>query len=336
MKQSLISLVLLLLSLGTRAQKPLPDSLQKHIDSCLAILKDNSLYTTQVNWRKIIPLVYNKASNAATKADCFEALKIAFDALDDKHAAYYHYTDEYKLNNDALLSRYTDSIKAAWLSGPVIITRLINNIAYLRVPFMGVNKQKDIDERANALYTAVTTLQQQNPVGWIIDLRLNGGGNIRPMLAGLAPFFEDGVVSYYADYRGNLTDKASFKEGDFLMDGVKQAAIIHKTESLSTAKVAVLTGAGTASSGEITAAIFKQRKNTRLFGEHTAGLANATGGFVLGNDVYFLISTARITDKRKKALPELVKPDQLIKGNDAFHAPEKDIVVGAALKWLTQ
>lgn len=315
-------------------QAQLPDSIKAHIDSCLVILETNALYSPSVNWPKTRQLVLDKAGAATSKAGTFEALKIAFDALGDKHAMYYHYDNQYKLNNDVLMSRYTDSIKAAWLDGPRIVYRMINGIAYLRVPFMGVNKQKDIDERANALYGAVKDLQEQAPAGWIIDLRLNGGGNIRPMLAGLAPFFADGVVSYYLDHRGQASDESSFKDGHFLMDGIQQAKIDSIITGFPQAKVAVLIGPGTGSSGELTAAVFKQRGHTKLFGESTAGLANATAGFVMGNEVYFLISAARIAGKDKKALPEVITPNITIKGNDAFHVIEKDLTVLAALQWL--
>jgi carboxyl-terminal processing protease len=318
------------------AQAQLPDSIKTHIDSCLAILETHSLYSPAVNWKKTRQAVLHKAKSATTKAGVFEALKIAFNALGDKHAQYYHYNDQYKLANDALMSRYTDSIRTAWLSGPSIVQQMIHGIAYLRVPFMGVNRQKDIDERANALYRAVVQLQEQAPTGWIIDLRLNGGGNIRPMLAGLAAFFGDGIVSYYTDHLGQASDESSFKEGRFLIDGVQQADIANLTEGFPQAKVAVLIGAGTASSGELTAAIFKQRNNTKVFGESSAGLANATAGFVLGEEVYFLISTARIADRHKQPLPEVVTPDIMVKGNDAFHVIEQDITVNAALRWLQQ
>lgn len=336
MKLRALILLLLFTGLAAAAQAPLPDSIKKHIDSCLAILETNSLYSPSVNWHKIRQMVFAKAKNAKVKAGTFEALKIAFDALGDKHAMYYHYDDQYKLNNDVLMARYTDSIKAAWLEGPRIVHRMINGVAYLRVPFMGVNKQKDIDERANALYRAVKDLQEQAPTGWIIDLRLNGGGNIRPMLAGLASFFPDETVSYYLDHHGQASDKSTFKEGQFLMDGVVQAKIDSLIPGFPQAKVAVLTGPGTGSSGELTAAIFKQRAHTKLLGENTAGLANATAGFVINNDVYFLISTARIADKHQQALPEVVIPDITIKGNDAFHAIDKDLTVLAALQWLQQ
>lgn len=101
------------------------------------------------------------------------------------------------------MSRYSDSIKTAWKRGPRIDAKMIGDIAYFAVPFMGVNKQEQIDNYANWLYDEVAKLQKKNPKGWIIYLRLNGGGNICLMLAALTPFFNDGIVSYYIDKNGN-------------------------------------------------------------------------------------------------------------------------------------
>lgn len=326
---------LFLLSGISAAFGQLPDSIKAHIDSSLSILKEYSLYGNTVKWPEIEARVYDKARSAATKAQTFEALTIAFDALGDRHAAYYQYDDQYKLPDPGLLARYTDSIKAAWSRGPQIIHRMIGEMAYLNVPFMGVSRQADIDNLANRLYDAVAELQAKNPRGWIIDLRLNGGGNIRPMLAGLAPFFKDGIVSYYIDRDGKATDKAAFRNGDFTIDGIVQATIKNKIPAFKPVKVAVLIGPGTASSGEGVAVVFSQRKKSRLFGEPSAGLANATNGFVFnGEQSYYLISAAYIGTKKKKPVPESVKPDVTIKGNDAFSDPASDTVVQAAVEWL--
>lgn len=327
--------LMLLVGFYCPAKAQMPDSIRVHLDSCLYILKENSLYADRVNWKKTKKKVFEKAMSAKTKSEAFEALKIAFDTLGDKHATYYHLDDSYKLDNAELMNRYSDSIKAAWKRGPRIDGRMIGNMAYFAVPFMGVNKQEQIDSYANWLYNEISKLQSQNPKGWIIDLRLNGGGNIRPMLAGLTPFFKDGVVSYYVDKNGKSEEESAFSKGKFLMDGKVQAVIKNKIESFSNAKVAVLIGAGTASSGEITAAVFSKRPNTILLGDNTAGLANATNGFIFDhNKAYFLLSTARIADNRKRTFPEIIKPELYIEGNESFNDIINDIAVKKAIDWL--
>ncbi len=327
-------LLIVLLS-STIARGQLPDAVKNHIDSSLLILKNHSLYSNKIEWSKVEKEIYEKAKSAATPSETFEALRIAFDALGDKHAAYYQFEDEYKIENTELQNRYSDSIKAAWAKGPRIHTQIIDGFAYISIPFLRAGKQGDIDKYANWIYNEIDKLNHKNPQGWIIDLRLNGGGNIRPMLAGLAPFFDDGIVSYYIDKDGNAMDEAAFKEGDFTINGVIQAKIDTKIKSLSTAKIAVIIGPGTASSGEGVAVVFAQRPDTKLFGEQTAGLANSTNGFVFNNeDSYFLLSTAYIGDKNKKALPESVTPDVIVKGNDAFYDLSNDVVVNTAIEWL--
>ncbi|RYF26783.1 MAG: hypothetical protein EOO42_00575 [Flavobacteriales bacterium] len=160
---------------------------------------------------------------------------------------------------------------------------------------------------------------------------------LRPMLAGLAMFFGDGIVSYYLDKDGKASDEAAFNKGDFFMDGKKQATIKTKIASIPHVKVAVLIGPGTASSGEITAAIFSERPNTLLLGERTASLANATNGFIFNNNnAYFLISTARIANRNKSLFSEIIQPNFLINGSDAFNDISNDVVVKKAIEWLNK
>lgn len=320
-------------SFAVRAQ--MPDSVRVYLDSCLFVLKENALYANRVNWKKTKKAVFEKAKSAKTTTAAFEPLKIAFDALGDTHASYYHLDDSYKLDNVALTNSYSDSIKAGWKRGPRIDARMIGETAYFAVPFMGVNKQEQIDSHANWLYDEIAKLQQRNPKGWIIDLRLNGGGNIRPMLAGLAAFFKEGTISYYIDKNGKSSEQSAFSQGNFLMDGKIQATIKNKISGFPEAKVAVLIGPGTASSGEITAAVFSKRPHTILLGNNSAGLTNATNGFVFNhNKTYFLISTARVADKKKQLFPETIKPKFYIKENESFNAISNDQAVKKAIIWL--
>lgn len=315
----------------------IPDSIKIHIDSSLHILKEHSLYANRVDWATVESQVYAAAQQATTKSGTFTALKIAFDALGDKHAAYYQFDDQYKLENVALNSRYTDSIKAAWQRGVGLQFTLVEDIAYARIPYIGVVRQNDIDTFATWIFEGINKLQDHQPKGWVIDLRLNGGGNIRPMLAGLSRFFEEGIVGYYIDKNGNATDEASFHQGKFRLDGITQANILTNNAASILSKVAVLIGPGTASSGEGLAAALRQRKLTRFFGTASAGLANATGGFVFNNnDSYFLISTANLGGPSKNRLPESIQPDVLLQGNEYFSDITKDTEVKTAIQWLKE
>lgn len=311
------------------------DSVKQYVDTTLVLLKNNSLYSKSVDWKKITKQVHEKASSAKTKAATFEALKIAFNALNDKHAVYYQYDDQYRIENPELNNRISDSLKAAWKRGLKIDNKMIGDVAYISIPTLAVGKQTDIDKYANWIYEAVSKLNEKKPKGWIVDLRMNGGGNIRPMLAGLAMFFEDGIYTYYIDKDGNLTDESGFKDGNFIIGGKAQADIKNKIEPINNTKIAILIGPGTASSGEGLAIVFAQKKNVKSFGTDSAGLANATNGFVFNKNLsYFLLSVAKIADKDQKIYPEIVKPDVYINENESFADLPNDPTVKEAVKWL--
>lgn len=331
-KYNCLTTVVLLIVLAYQGKAQMPDSVQTYLDTCLIVLKNNALYANRVNWKEKEAEV---RARVKTKAEAFEALKVVFTSLGDMHAAFYHEDNSFRLENTALLERYSDSLKAAWKRGPQIAPRMIDGFAYFVVPYMGAKGQKQIDWYANWLYNEVAKLHKQRPKGWIIDLRLNSGGNIRPMLAGLALFFSEGGVSYYIGQNGEASDEASFKNGDFVIDGQVQATINDKIAQFPAAKVAVLIGPGTASSGEITAAVFSKRSNTVLIGAPTAGLANATNGFVFNdNKTYFLFSTARIADASKVCFPETIQPNIPILGQESFQELMQDEIVKAAINWL--
>src|SRR5690606_16456939 len=64
--------------------------------------------------------------------------------------------------------------------------------AYLNVPNFGAFDVAEQLLYTDSLQTIIRALDAQNPKGWIIDLRLNDGGNMHPILAGLAPLLGEG------------------------------------------------------------------------------------------------------------------------------------------------
>ena len=335
MKNNILFFILFFIATTVSAQS---DSVKTYIDSALFVLKENSLYSKNVNWKKVEGQIYQKAKEARSKTQAFEILKIAFIALGDKHANYFSPEGtSFRLDNPTLLARYSDSLKAGWKRGLRIDNRIIDGIAYISIPTLGAGKQQDIDKYANWIYDAVNNLNKKNPKGGRSDGRRNGGGNIRPMLAGLSMFFDDGIYTYYVDRNGKATDKAGFTNGDFVIDDKPQAEIKMKMNPLSNVKVAVLIGPGTASSGEGVALVFSQKSNTRSFGTNTAGLANATNGFVFHNkEFYFLLSVARIADKHKKIYRETVRPDKYVDDSENFSDLSNDPCVKEAIRWLNR
>jgi C-terminal processing protease CtpA/Prc len=58
---------------------------------------------------------------------------------------------------------------------------------------------------ATALQNQIDTLAKLNPQGWIVDLRGNLGGNMWPMLAGVAPLIDSRMMGSFVDADGKKT-----------------------------------------------------------------------------------------------------------------------------------
>lgn len=317
------------------AKAQLPDSIKTHLDSALLILQEQSLYADKVNWLAVKKEVYDKAKGATTKAATFNAIVYAFQQLQDHHGMFAQYEDQYRNTDSTPIKRYTSNLLNEWKKGWKIKKERFGDVAYLRMPNMPAFNPRQIEQYANLLSDSIAKIAAGHPTAWILDLRMNAGGEIRPMLAALAPFFTDGIVSWYVDKNKVATEPLSFKNGKLFIAGEEEIIIKSSTSPMHKAKIAVLVGVGTGSSGEICATILKQRSHTKLFGEPTAGECNSTQGFPFnGEESYFLLTTQHLANKNKKPLPHQVQPHVLIPNNDLFGSLLQDNTVKAALRWL--
>ena len=336
MRRLIPAVMLILLAAPLRAQ--MPDSVSAHLDSALLLLQQKSLYYKQVNWPETRAMAFGKAASATTRKETFDAIAAAFARLNDRHGFFMQYGQRYRLPDSALAARLSDSLKAEWAGGWKIRTAMLGKVAYFRMPNINAFDQAKVNAFANQLYDSVASLAARHPDSWIIDLRRNAGGNIRPMMAALAPFFRNGIVAYDLDRDNRVLGYSGFKNGDYVSnDTLIEAAVLRKIRGFPRVKVAVIIGPGTGSSGEGVAAALKDRKGTRLFGEPTAGFTNATEGFLFNNgNSYFLLTTSQVGRRNKRPVPDTILPDIPIRNNDHFNNLDTDNAVRAALKWLKQ
>lgn len=159
---------------------------------------------------------------------------------------------------------------------------LEKNIAYLLLPGFQAYDREQINRFAKELRSEVNRLAKQKRVKtFIIDLRLNGGGNIYPMLTGLAPLLGDKTIGYETDIEGQVVRKWEIQEGNFAIGGYQTTEVKRRSNPrLQRIPVAVLTGPVTKSSGSMAAIAFRGRPNTILIGEPTAeGYTTSNGYF---------------------------------------------------------
>ena len=92
--------------------------------------------------------------------------------------------------------------------------------------------------------------------------------------------------------------------------------------------VAILLGPATASSGEAVAVAFRQRPNTRAFGQRTRGLSTSNELFRLSDGAAINLTVAMFADRDGRRYPDGVEPDQ------PTPSTPLDVIPPAATAWL--
>lgn len=207
--------------------------------------------------------------------------------------------------------------RGAGKAADVVESRLIGRVGYIAVPgFVGTGAEP-VARFSGEICSALTQLAPAASVGWVVDLRQNTGGNMWPMLSGLKPLLGNGNYGAFRD-----------------RDGRDSAWGTNKIEGCSApiasdARVAVLFGPKTASSGEAVVIAFSGRPNSRSFGLATAGLSTANVSLGLPDGGALVLTTAIDIDRTGKAFPAGVVPDVVVESK-----AQSDDVLAAAVLWL--
>jgi hypothetical protein len=313
----------------------LADSTKSYVWDCVNMMQKKSLYSGRVNWEQTRDSVAWMLNHSSTLVQAENIVIWVFKKLEDHHGMYGGIDTSYRYPAPGVARKMSGSILAEYKKPRAVkIQMLSSDIAYYKMPavLIGSNTEK-MKEWANLMMDSLCSVASNNPRGFIIDLRMNNGGNSEPMWQTLRHLIGERNRVRLAGADGKLVKD----EMDAAMIQYQQAGMPDRLCTLDDRlPVAVLIGAGTASSGEIMALSFSTRKNTRLFGEPTYGVANATNGFVVRNKGYLLLTVSYLSDGKKKLLKQMtVQPDILVKNDgDNFADPQNDAAVIEAMAWL--
>lgn len=325
---------------GARAQTtpaPLPDSVQAFLDKSLTLLETHSLERNAVNWPQLRQTVQQKAQGAHSVRDLLPIYPYVFEQLKDDHGWLTYKGKTYKWRNTARPAYANAVVKQALAQKPGLVIRMLpGRIGYVQLP--GINAGGSLQAMRDAALVVQDSLCRHNPDqarAWIIDLRLNDGGAMAPMLAGLAPIIGDGHLGGFVDKDGKPDQQWYLRQGNFYMDTMRVTTLQNRCPVRRTDKpVAVLLSGMTASSGEIVAISLRGRPATRSFGEPTYGATTANESYRISGSSYLTIAGMQETDRNKVVYKTSLTPDVNISGGDNFTDLSKDAKVAEALKWL--
>ena len=171
-------------------------------------------------------------------------------------------------------------------------------------------------EQANAyarqIQDSIASRDRDDLIGWIVDLRSNGGGNMWPMIAGLGPIIGAGPLGYFLGPTGSETvwdyRNGSSYSGSIAVTTVSPPYTLRRAAP----RVAVLSDNRIASSGEATLIAFLRRPNTRSFGQPTCGLSTANATYPLSDGAMLTLTTSLMADRAKTPFGDSIPPDEVI------------------------
>jgi C-terminal processing protease CtpA/Prc len=197
---------------------------------------------------------------------------------------------------------------------------------------MSFAERNELDKKAQRLNDSLCSILDKNVRGIILDLRLDNGGAMYPMILGLEQILYSGKLGSFESK--NATNWI-LKDNGFYLDTLLLNEITPKCKFTNkNIPVVVLIGNGTGSSGEFLTMAFKKRENTIFIGTNTAGYITTTQGFQINDASFLLLSTGYGRDRAGQTYKASIKPDIYNKAPDNFNNISNDKKVLEAIKWL--
>jgi carboxyl-terminal processing protease len=313
------------------------------LDAVISKAKETSLYTATVNWDSLQKKIYTKGENAKTIEDLKPAFETLLNGLGDHHGKIINAKNYSPIAwfTDYKSKRHTDTRKFDTEIWKVVndtsltfeYKMLHSNIGYLKI--VGIPANIDIKNESQKIRNAVIALAKQKIDKWIIDLRYNGGGNMHPMMAGIAPLVGNGIVGSLTNLANEKIFDWEIKGENFIYGGYQAVSLTNNVPYTTLPKIAVLTSRWTVSSGEIVATALKGRPYTKFFGEATGGYTTNNGWDILGDEIILTISTGIFADRNGKVYEHNIPVDIEIPF-EVIKDTEKDTCIIAAKKWLIE
>lgn len=322
------------------AGAPLEDA-RSLLREAVGVLRTRPLGRERVDWDAFLAEYEPTLAPGAAPSSAHEAIALAVDRLADAHA---------RFQPAAPLAQSPAAEPAPTAAPPPQAPPPIpalpeghwreDRIAWLLLPPCFRGDPASLQAYAAALHGTILELEQLRPRGWILDLRLDGGGNVWPMLLGLRPLLGDGACAGSVDGNGrwtlSLTGAAVWLQSDRDAVPVEQMrlAVAQDAPLARAAPIAVLTGPWTMSSGELVALAFAGDARARRFGEPTAGLTTATEPFPLFDGSTLILPTSWMTDRSGWAPRGSLAPQESVTWGD--WPRRDDAAVDRAAAWLLQ
>lgn len=302
-----------------------------YLTAVLDTMQRNSVNRDKIDWSSFRAAAFASAGAAQRIVDTYPAIQQAVAALGDHHSYF---------ALPGTSGPYDPPPSPVEIpSGRLLDART----AYLFVPrFIGTNPVA----RADSIQALIRQLDAQGgpagPCGWVVDLRVNLGGDPWAMVAGVGPLLGDGTAGIFAQ-PDSVTFPWYYRAGKvgLVYKGVDQPKVtasapyvLRRAAAGGVPAVAVLYGPQTASAAELTAISFRAMPNTRSFGTPTAGLTTGIYDYTLPDGADLGLATSVEGDRTGRFYQGPLPPDVATLSYPANPAyADADSTLKLAVQW---
>ncbi len=289
---------------GTSEEK-MSRAARKYLKEFFKVVEPQALDTEKIDWAKLKIMAQKIAAGAKTPADVHAAISYVLPRIN---------THSFFMKPQLATRMAGTNLKEGEIDPNVEFAtgHLINGaIAYLTVPEFGSGHVPTQRAYADSLQRLIASMDREETIGWVVDLRGNTGGNCWPMLAGVGPLIGEGICGYFMGRDGSNAQPWSYVDGKSVMNDFPITTTINYKLKRPASRIAVLTGPRTMSSGEVTTVAFKGLENVRSFGAPTGGYSTTNSSISLSDGGLVLLTVSVYGDRNKNGYGAEIAPDVL-------------------------
>lgn len=305
MSRYFIIIIPILLALSCQPKKQWGYS--DFFEQAFSIIEERSIKKNEIDWEVLKDKVTDSIGHFQSNEDVYRALGYTIKLIDDGHSIF--------------IDAHTSSVLTAdTLIVPDIVMKIVDeDIGFIKLTgFIASVDNSRIYSRQirESLYELD---QSSNVTGWIIDLRENIGGLSSMMPLGLAPMFQDSLIGYRVNNKGEYISEYCSNEyyriGNMMVEKNTDLnfSMVNKNKP-----IAVLISDKTASAGETLASSFKFQNNVKTFGTPTKGLTTALELIEFKSDAKLLLASLYLCGSDKEIIYSNIIPDIECNSEEAF------------------
>ncbi|SKB38547.1 Peptidase family S41 [Chryseobacterium balustinum] len=329
----------LTININAQKIKTSQDSTKVFYDKVFKSLEVAYLHKKDFNWKKLKAETFENLETAKDFKSSLKEVKILLEKIGADHSKVMYQGKNYGPAVEISWENFSDQWMTKFASKPQFEAKILDEkYVYILMPNISFEdfSSENVHRIAQPLYDKLAELKTNNKLeGWIVDLRLNTGGNSAPMLLALYDLLGDNVVWGTLDADKKLINSTKLNKGVY-DQGEKKPSYIKPSGGLADkSKVAVIIGGLTASSGEVTALAFKGRSNTIFIGEKTLGKTTSNMVVTLPFDARMPLSIGYDCDRNGNYYEQII-PDITVSKQDNFDDLLQDRNIQEAIQFFTK